>query len=90
MSLMMCKRYSLLSRQGHYLILMCSKYSNIKKIRYDFYSSSSNFYLTQTRQRACSLIAHEAIHNVLSLIDVKFLMLKQFGQTLDDVNSLGM
>ena len=87
---MMCKRYRLSGRQGRYLILMCSKYSNIKKVRFDFHSLDSSFLLSQKQQRACSLIAHEAIHNVLGLLDTNFLMLKPFGQTLDDINSLGM
>ena len=36
MSLMMCKRYRLSGRQGRYLVLMCSKYSNLNRNRTDF------------------------------------------------------
>ena len=36
MSLMMCKRYRLSGRQGRYLVLMCSKYSNLNRSRTDF------------------------------------------------------
>ena len=36
MSLMMCKRYRLSGRQGKYLVLMCSKYSNLGRIRLEF------------------------------------------------------
>ena len=37
MSLMMCKRYRLSGRQGKYLVLMCSKYSNLGKMRLEFH-----------------------------------------------------
>ena len=36
MSLMMCKRYNLSGRQGRYLVLMCSKYSNLNRNRIEF------------------------------------------------------
>ena len=36
MSLMMCKRYRLSGRQGRYLVLMCSKYSNLNRNRVNF------------------------------------------------------
>ena len=36
MSLMMCKRYNLSGRQGRYLVLMCSKYSNLNTFRSNF------------------------------------------------------
>ena len=36
MSLMMCKRYRLSGRQGRYLVLMCSKYSNLNVFRSNF------------------------------------------------------
>jgi hypothetical protein len=29
MAIMMCKRYKLVSRQSKFLVLMCSKYSNL-------------------------------------------------------------
>ena len=38
----------------------------------------------------CSLLAHEAIHNVLSLIDANYLKMKSFGESLTHENSLGM
>ena len=36
MALMMCKRYRLSGRQGKYLVLMCSKYSNLNASRSTF------------------------------------------------------
>ena len=36
------------------------------------------------------MLAHEAIHNVLGLLDSNFLMMKPFGVTLDETNSLGI
>ena len=35
-------------------------------------------------------MAHEAIHNVLCLIDTNYLKMKNFGERLTDENSLGM
>ena len=89
MTLMMCKRYHLSGRQGRYLVLMCSKYSNLNVFRSNFMEkiSSTKF---QEEQKLCSLLAHEAIHNVLGLIDAKYLRMKPFGEPLTADNSLGM
>ena len=89
MSLMMCKRYRLSGRQGRYLVLMCSKYSNLNRIRIKFNQIVQSEVLME-QQRACSLLAHEAIHNVLCLIDSNFLKMKSFGERLDEENSLGI
>lgn len=89
MSLMMCKRYRLSGRQGRYLVLMCSKYSNLNRVRLDFSRLVRNSILME-QQRACSLLAHEAIHNVLCLIDSAFLKMKPFGERLTEENSLGL
>ena len=89
MSLMMCKRYRLSGRQGRYLVLMCSKYSNLNRVRLDFSRILRNNILME-QQRACSLLAHEAIHNVLCLIDTTFLKIKPFGERLTEENSLGI
>ena len=89
MSLMMCKRYNLSGRQGRYLVLMCSKYSNLNTFRSNFMDSLGKERF-QKEQRLCSLLAHEAIHNVLSLIDSNMLKMKPFGEALTDENSLGM
>lgn len=89
MSLMMCKRYRLSGRQGRYLVLMCSKYSNLNRSRITFIRLVRNKILME-QQRACSLLAHEAIHNVLCLIDTNFLKIKPFGERLTDENSLGI
>ena len=78
MSLMMCKRYRLSSRQGRYLVLMCQKYSNLSEICFNF-NDMLQYKTLVERQRACSLLAHEAIHNVLSLIDGNFMKMKAFG-----------
>ena len=42
------------------------------------------------RQRVASVLSHEAMHNVFSLIEPSFLTLKQPSQTLTCENSLGM
>jgi len=89
MSLMMCKRYRLSGRQGRYLVLMCSKYSNLNRTRLEFSRLVRNRLLME-KQRACSLLAHEAIHNVLCLIDTTYLKIKPFGERLDQDNSLGL
>lgn len=89
MSLMMCKRYRLSGRQGRYLVLMCSKYSNLNRCRIQFVRLIRNPIMME-QQRACSLLAHEAIHNVLCLIDTNFLKIKPFGERLTDENSLGI
>ena len=89
MSLMMCKRYGLSGRQGRYLVLMCTKYSNLNAFRASFQTKidSEKF---RHEQHLCSLLAHEAIHKVLSLIDSNYLKLKPFGERLTEENSLGM
>jgi len=89
MSLMMCKRYRLSGRQGRYLVLMCAKYSNLHSMRIQFARLLSNR-ISMEQQRACSLLAHEAIHNVLCLIDTNFLKMKPFGERLTEENSLGL
>ena len=89
MSLMMCKRYRLSGRQGKYLTLMCSRYSNLQTIRIEFYKWI-NHKVYQGQQRACALLAHEAIHSVLCLLDNNFLSMKPYGEHLDETNSLGM
>lgn len=89
MSLMMCKRYHLSGRQGRYLVLMCSKYSNLNRNRVTFSKLIKNQNLLE-QQRACSLLAHEAIHNVLCLIDSDYLKMKDFGMELTEDNSLGV
>ena len=89
MSLMMCKRYRLSGRQGRYLVLICSKYSNLSTIRLNFTQMIRTRH-SMEQQRACSLLAHEAIHNVLCLIDTKFLTMKPFGERINEDNSLGI
>lgn len=89
MSLMMCKRYNLSGRQGRYLVLMCSKYSNLKVFRADFMEKLKREKF-QNEQKVCSLLAHEAIHNVLGLIDANYLKMKPFGVALTNENSLGI
>ena len=89
MSLMMCKRYRLSARQGKYLTLMCSRYSNLQNIRIEFYKWI-NHKMYQDQQRQCALLAYEAVHGVLCLLDTQFLKMKSFGEALDETNSLGM
>lgn len=89
MSLLMCKRYRLSGRMGRYLVLMCSKYSNVGQNRILFHRWIRNDYRVE-QQRISSMLAHEAIHNVLCLIDPVFLKMdKEFGMELTDENSLG-
>ena len=89
MSLMMCKRYRLSGRQGRYIVLMCCKYSNLNSFRSNFLSKIHDQRF-QEEQRLCSLLAHEAIHNVLRLVDSSYLQIKSFGEPLTDENSLGI
>lgn len=42
------------------------------------------------KQRQASIIAHEAMHNVLGLISPKYLTLKKFNEPLTPSNSLGL
>ena len=79
MALMMCKRYGLAAQQGRYLVLMAAKYSNLHVFRANFQTKigSPNF---KKEQQLCSLLAHEAIHNVLGLIDGSKLKMKGFDE----------
>jgi len=88
MSLMLCKRYRLSSRQGKYLVLMCSKYTNLTDVRIFFHKKLVTDEQKEN-QRMCSLLAHEAIHNVLGLIDSNFITMKPFNEQITNENSLG-
>jgi len=46
--------------------------------------------MLQFKQRQASIIAHEAMHNVLGLVAPKYLTLKKFNEPLTDQNSLGL
>lgn len=89
MALMLCKRYHLSNRQGKYLVLMCSKYSNLNTFRINYLRTTTIPEL-RTQQREVSILAHEAIHNVLTLCDSDFLGLKPFNTALTPDNSLGV
>lgn len=94
LSIMLCNRYKLTDRIGRYLLQITLKYSNIDTFRNDF----SKVKLQPTKadqswkqnQLASSLLAHEALHNVFSLIDSNFLTLKGVNEQLTMGNSLGM
>ena len=42
------------------------------------------------KQRQASILAHEAIHNVFTLIEPKFLSLKDISESITPDNSLGV
>ena len=44
----------------------------------------------RTKQRQASILAHEAIHNVFTLIEPKFLALKDIDEPIGQDNSLGV
>jgi hypothetical protein len=77
--LMLCNRYHMSERLGRYLVSVCSKYSNLHQHRFNLkllrnQSSLNEIYLMN--QRMASIIAHEALHNVFTLIEPKFLQIK--------------
>lgn len=79
LSMMLCNRYGLTDRIGRYILQISSKYTNINTIRYNYEilkpNSQIKLFFNQ-KQMTSSLLAHEALHNVFSLIDQKFLTLK--------------
>ena len=73
--LMICNRYHMSDRLGRYLVSVCSKYSNLHMHRFNVDMLKPNYFNTimTDKQRQSSILAHEAIHNVFSLINPKFL-----------------
>jgi hypothetical protein len=91
--LMLCNRYHMSERLGRYLVSVCSKYSNLHLHRFNVKMLRAQNALKDVwlgKQRLASIIAHEALHNVFTLIEPKFLAIKQFTEPLSADNSLGM
>jgi len=89
--LMVCNRYRMSERLGRYIISVCAKYSNLHAFRFGLHRLKPSHLnaLWRERQRCASIIAHEAIHNVFALVDPKFLALKDVGEPVTALNSLG-
>ena len=91
--LMLCNRYHLSERLGRYLVSVCSKYSNLHLCRFNIKTLRASTYLNEAwlqKQRVASIIGHEALHNVFSLLEPKFLQIKGFHDSLNPDNCLGM
>ena len=81
LSLMICNRYHMSDRLGRYIISVCSKYSNLNLNRFNVgaLAISPLNDAQKIKQRHASILAHEAIHNVFTLIEPNFLTLKDIG-----------
>jgi hypothetical protein len=66
--LIICNRYGRMDKVGRYLVSISHKYSNLKMFRFEL--DKLNHALDLSKQQKYSALAHEAIHNVLSVIDV--------------------
>eukprot|EP00347_Sterkiella_histriomuscorum_P003774 403362997 len=76
--LIICNRYQLKSKIARYLISIGNKYSNLKNFRHNFQTKCSKLNDIQAQQ-TYSVIAHEAMHNVLSLVEKDFLKIDEQG-----------
>lgn len=91
--LMLCNRYHMSERLGRYLVSVCSKYSNLHLHRYQVKLLKTQFSLNELwlqKQRCASILAHEALHNVFTLLEPSFLSLKDLDEPLTVDNSLSM
>lgn len=79
----MCSKYSNLA---DFRIKMPKRYINLKADNNELHMASQIL----NHQRSCAVLAFEAIHNVISLIDKDMLQLKAYGEELTPENSLGM
>ena len=89
--LILCNRFKLTSKLGRYVVSSCLKYQSLQQLRFTPYLDTfkvENVKVKQLRQQG--LIAHEALHNVFSLVDPTYLSLKKYGEELTMSNSLGM
>lgn len=79
-------------RLGRYIISVCSKYSNLNLNRFNVsvLAKSPSNDAWKIKQRHASILAHEAIHNVFTLVEQKFLSLKDIGEKLTKDNSIGL
>lgn len=64
LSLILCNRYDMRERNGRFVAAISQKYSNLGQMRH---SSFLKFFGQPHLQSRFSLIAQEAMHNVLSL-----------------------
>lgn len=82
LSLILCNRFKLNAQIGSFVVSSCIKYSNLSDVRYTHTFENLLSYQTnkKIKQRQQSIIAHEAMHNVLSLIAPKYLTLKQYSE----------
>lgn len=83
--LMLCNRYHMSERLGRYLVSVCSKYSNMHLHRFNLKLIRTQNTLNEmwiNKQRLASIISHEALHNVFTLIEPSFLTLKDFADKL--------
>lgn len=77
--LIICNRYGLRERVARYLVSIGNKYSNLKNFKHTFmqrYGKVSELAAQQTY----ALIAHEAMHNVLQLVEKDFLRVDDEGR----------
>lgn len=91
MCLLLCNSFKLNNLIGRYLVSSCLKYSNLSELRYkETFQQPRKMCQVYCKQRQNSIIAHEALHNVLSLISPKYLTLKSFSEPLTNKNSIGI
>lgn len=92
LGLIICNKFKLNHHIGKYVVQSCIKYSNLHLYRYRHFQVRAES-LSEAlcyKQRQASIIAHEAMHNVLGLVAPKYLTLKKFNEPLTDKNSLGL
>jgi len=73
--LIVCNRYGLYENIGRYLSTVCYRYSNLKYIQ-NWFTDKINNQIFWDTQRNASILANEAIHSMLGLIDPKVLTQK--------------
>ncbi|CDW90518.1 lupus brain antigen [Stylonychia lemnae] len=81
--LIICNRYQLKDKVARYLISIGNKYSNLKNFKQNFFTKLKKNNDVKAQQ-IYSVIAHEAIHNVLQLVEKDFLKLDEQGK--DTIN----
>ena len=79
--LIICNRYDLRDRVSRYLVSIGNKYSNLKNFKISFLKKFARKQDIEI-QKSYSLIAHEAMHNVLSIIEKDFLKVDDYGKSL--------
>ena len=89
--LMLCNRYHMSDRLGRYLVSVCSKYSNLHLHRFNLKLLRSQQTLNEvwlSKQRMASIISHEALHNVFTLVEPRFLAIRDIDAS--DHSALGI